>query len=327
VNGWTAVLQLADLIGTAAVVVRAYRADPLDGTPHDLERRDLRQLRVAEAGVDGALFAVIILGRSSLGFWGALGLVNASLVAGRACRLALAFHTVLNDPVGRRLQGRATALATVLTVAVPVIVGVSALSEASHRTRAQRDSSLFGVHVFAREVDVPTRVLTHPPAAADSGMADGIAVPVEKYQAETGGWLVLLVPHELTCRPAEVLLARDATLGAIDVAVLYRPGPLTRMPDGYPRGTATPTALPDTATPVVAPVDTPPAGATASPSPPPWPLPASVCRTDAAHGLPVHSTVQVSLPTDLLPPGVSTPNTVRDTGAGGAARDVTGIRR
>ncbi|MFL6073100.1 MAG: hypothetical protein ACJ73S_06845 [Mycobacteriales bacterium] len=329
-NGWIAVLLLADLVGTAIVVVRVYRAEPLDGTPRDLERRDLRKIQVTEAGVDGALFAVIILGLHSLGLWSALGLAFNAMIAGRACRLAVAFHTVLDDPIGRRFQGMTTALAVVTTAVVPLTVVVSAASAASHRTQAQRDTSLFGVHVSSRETDVPTRVLAHPPVAADSGLADGIVVPVEKYHAEIDGTLVLLVPHELTCLPAEVLLARDSQLGAIDVAVVYRPSWLTRMPDGSLRGTATPTALPDTSSPETAtptPTGGAPSDATASPSPSSSPLPASVCRTDAGHGIPERSTIQVSIPRDLLPPAVDEPNMVRDTGADGAALEVTGGAR
>lgn len=320
-NGWTAVLLLADLVGTAVVVARAYRAEPLDGTPGDLERRDLRRIRVTEAGVDGALFACIILGLSSLGFWAALGLASNALVAGRACRIALAFHTVLDDPIARRLQGRATLLAVVLTAAVPLIVVVAAASQASHRTRAQKDSSLFGEPVFSRETNLPIRVVTHPPVAADASLPDGIAVPVAKYRTETGGALLLLVDRELTCNPVMVLLSRDPTqIGEVDIAVVYRPSALTRMPDGSLRGTATPTStLPDTASPGT--------DATASPSASPSPLPDTVCRTRAGQGMPVHSTVQVVVPRDLLPPAITEPNSIRDTGAGGPAVDVTGTRR
>jgi hypothetical protein len=335
VNGWIAVLLLADLVGTAVVVARAYRAEPLDGTPRDLERRDLRTVRVTEAGVDGALLAVIILGLTSLGFWSALGLAGDALVAGRACRIAVAFHTALDDPVGRRLQGRATALAVVLTAAVPLIVGVSAAERASHRTRAQKDTSLFGERVFTRETDIPVRVVTHAPVAADAGLPDGIAVPVAKYRTQDDGSLLLLVDHELTCGPVVVLLASDAAqLGAVDIAVVYHPGPLTRMPDGALRGSATPTStLPDTASPATpspttaspsaTPADVPATGDTASPSP----LPDTVCRTRGGQGIPVHSTIEVVVPRQLLPPAVTEPNSLRDTGAGGAALDVTGTRR
>lgn len=318
-NGLTGVLLLADLAGTAAAVVWAYRVDPPDGTPRDLARQDLRQVRVAEAVVDGTLLAFIILGRSSLGLLSLFGLVSVALVAGRATRIALAFH-LLGDPVASRLEGRAIALATTLTVSVPLIVVLAAADRSHGRTPAHRDSDLFGVRVLSREESVPTRVLPHPPAAADAGLPDGIAVPVAKYHLDsTAGTVLLLVRYEVTCQPAVVLLAAE-TGEIVDVAVVYRPSSLTRMPDGSLRGTATPTTDP-TAVPTGTPTDTPTGTPTSTPSPPPSPLPASVCRSATTYGLAVYSSVRVVLPPDLFPPGQSAAD-VRDTGAGGQARSV-----
>jgi hypothetical protein len=217
--------------------------------------------------------------------------------------MALAFH-FLGDEKARELEPRAGAVAAVLALTVLIAVGLSAVpaSRNGYRTRAQRDSDLFGVHVLNREVAVPTRVVPHPPVTADAGLADGIAVPVRTYHLDGAGWLLLLVPHELTCVPAVVLLAADSG-GTVDVAVVYRPGPLTRMPDGSLRGTTTP-----------APAVTP----TPTAAPAPSPLPASVCRTDAGHGLPVHSSVRVPVPRALFPTG-HTARAVRDTAAGGPA--------
>ncbi|GGM61300.1 hypothetical protein ACFFX1_53930 [Dactylosporangium sucinum] len=217
-SGWTAALLIADLVGVAVAVFLARRAHPAGS--------DARMLGYVTAGVPGVLVAVVALRATALGpFWTVAGIV-VGVLAGFG--VAPAWQAA-NDP-GRRVleQRRGT-----WPVAIPVLLVVFcvALVPSSCRpkqTPEQAYTERFEVKVDRLVTDVPVRVVARAPMVADAGVADAVAVPVERH-AFAGRVLTLLVAHNLTCLPAVVLLAADDGLAVLVAVAPTAATPRTRI--------------------------------------------------------------------------------------------------
>jgi hypothetical protein len=231
VNGWTAVLLATDLAGTATAVVWTLRTTSGD--------RVRREVYLAQAALSGVLVALVALVAPMMGAGATVTFLGTSLMAGFGVRFAVLFA---NIDSGAGLRMRAVAGTGFLCLVVVAAVITAAVDHYSQpKSAAQRDTSRFGVHVFDEDDAVSTLVLAHRPVLADANVPAGIAVPVQRYALD-GDQLTLIVWHDITCVPAIVLLAADD--GAVDVAVVYKPGAITptRSPPGSPATACLPAA-------------------------------------------------------------------------------------
>jgi hypothetical protein len=234
-NGWMAVLVVADVLGVAAAIVllrRRRAADPM-----------LRMLIVGVVA-SGVLILDVAWHIEHLG--AVLGSILVLCCLGPALLMRL-----LARAKGR--NARRGAVFPVAISAVAVLAAVAVWGSPKQLSVKERDAARFGTTVqhHIEPSDVKARFLEQTPTLTDAGAdgADGIAVPVEQYTL-TGRVLTLLAAHHGVCRPTVVLLG--PALAGIGVIVLVSPvtypsvGPPTRTADcrtAVPNGETVHTAI------------------------------------------------------------------------------------
>jgi len=220
-NGWMAVLVVADVLGVAAAIVllRRRRAhDPF--------------LRMLIAGVvaSGVLIVDVAWHIKYLG--AVLGSILLLFSLGPALLMRFSMRLLAQ---AKSRHARRGAVFPVAISAVAVLAAVALWGSPKQLSVEARDAARFGMTVqyHVERSDVKARFLEQTPTLADAGAdgAEGIAVPVEQY-ALTGRVLTLLAAHYGVCRPTVVLLG--PTGAGIGVIVMVAPftypsvGPLTR---------------------------------------------------------------------------------------------------
>jgi hypothetical protein len=216
-NGWSVLLLVADLAGVV-IAVALTLGRPL----REVDDRPLRNIRLAEIGLDGTLVALVAWQAEALGLGGVIALISVTLVAGEALRFTLVL-TDLGDRMGAAPANQLGVLTAILVLTVLGVVGVAALLQAPRPADSQSaDSARFGLHVFDH-LPAAGQTLSRPPTVADAGVANGVAVSVERY-AVSGDVLTLVVRHDLVCRDAAVVLGPDLdSPNVVDVIVVYTP--------------------------------------------------------------------------------------------------------
>jgi hypothetical protein len=220
-NGWTAVVVVADILGVAAAIVLLRR-----------RRGDDPMLRMLIVGVlaSGLLIADVAWHIRHLG--AVLGSVLLLFSLGPALVMRFSMR-LLAQAKGH--HARRGAVFPVAISAVAVLAAVSLWGSPKQLSVEERDAARFGTEV-QHHIDpsaVKARFLEQTPTLADAGPdgLDGIAVPIEQY-ALTGRVLTLLAAHFGVCQPTVVLLG--PALGGLGVIVVVAPatdpsvGPLTR---------------------------------------------------------------------------------------------------
>jgi hypothetical protein len=208
-NGWTAAVLVADVLGVAVAVVYVLRrADQTD-----------RGLRLGGVALTGVLVAFIALRADTIPFLVVLVLVALAVLSGVWFRPEIIksrgwkFSTVV--PLGTT-PFVVPLLAVVITVAV--------WPAPDPPTAEERETTRFGVKIDHHLDKVPVRVLERTPTVTDAGVGSPLAkaVPIEKY-AQDGQLLTLVVLHNGTCEPVAVLVAPAGA--GLEVAVVASPYP------------------------------------------------------------------------------------------------------
>jgi hypothetical protein len=220
-NGWMAVLVVADVLGVAAAIVllrRSHANDPL--------------LRMLIVGVVASGLLIVDVAWH-IGHLGAvLGSILLLFSLGPALLMRFSMRLLA---LAKGRHARHGAVFPVAISAVAVLAAVAVWGSPKQLSVEERDAARFGrtVQHHIEPSDVKARFLEQTPTLSDAGAdgADGIAVPVEQY-ALNGRVLTLLAAHHGVCRPTVVLLG--PALAGIGVIVVVAPftypsvGPLTR---------------------------------------------------------------------------------------------------